>query len=217
MATDEDWRARWREGRIGFHLPHVNPDLERWLPRLASAPTRVLVPLCGKSVDMPFLAAQGHEVVGVELVEQAAQDLFREAELTTSRDEELGYPVYRGGGIEVHVTDMLRVPADALGLVGAIYDRAALIALPPDVRAPYARRLVELLPPGCRMLLTTLAYDQARMDGPPFSVSDEEVHALYGEAGTLERLESRRAEDVPPRAREAGVELTTTVWLFTRG
>lgn len=216
MATVNEWHERWEEGRIGFHLAHVNPDLERWLPRLASTPTRVLVPLCGKSVDLRFLAQRGHEVIGVELVEQAARDFFRESGDTAAHDVELGHPVYRASGVELHVADMLRVSAEALGLVGAIYDRAALIALPPELRPAYAARLVELLPPGCRMLLITLEYDPARMDGPPFSVSDEEVHALYGGHGDLERLEQRRAEDVPPRAQEQGLEMTTTVWLFTR-
>lgn len=216
MATVDEWHQRWRDGRIGFHLPHVNPDLERWLPRLASAPTRVLVPLCGKTVDMTYLARQGHEVIGVELVEQAAVEYFREAGLTASSDAELGHPVYRGGGVELHVADMLRVSAEALGLIGAIYDRAALIALPSDVRPAYAERLVALLPPGCRMLLVTLAYDQARLDGPPFSVTDEEVQTLYGNAGELERLDHRATQDVPPRAAELGLEMSTSVWLFTR-
>lgn len=216
MVTDDEWRTRWREGRIGFHLPHVNPDLERWLPRLASSPTRVLVPLAGKSVDLKFLADLGHEVVGVELVEEAVRQLFAEAALPPTRDEEAGYPIYRGDGVEMHVADMLEVPAEALGLVGAIYDRAALIALPPEARKVYARRLVELLPSGCRMLLITLAYDDTQMEGPPFSVSDDEVRALYGAAGTLEVLDQRVAEDIPARARELGLTFTTTVWLFTR-
>lgn len=216
MVTDDEWRARWREGRIGFHLPHVNADLERWLPRLAPSPTRVLVPLSGKSVDLKYLADLGHEVVGVELVEEAARQFFVEAAIEPTRDEELGYPVYRGGGVELHVADMLTVPAEALGLVGAIYDRAALIALPPETRKAYARRLAELLPSGCRMLLITLAYDDTQLDGPPFSVGDDEVQALYGAVGTLERLDQRRADDIPARAQELGLVFTTTVWLFTR-
>lgn len=216
MATGTEWHERWREGRIGFHLPHVNPDLQRWLPRLAEAPTRVLVPLAGKSVDLRFLAQQGHEVVGVELVEKAVQDFFREADVVPAHDKALGHPVYRAAGVELHVADMLTVSDGALGLVGAVYDRAALIALSPEVRGPYAARLLELLPPGCRMLLITLAYDQERLEGPPFSVSDEEVQLLYGGAGELERLDQRQAADVPERARELGLTMTTTVWLFTR-
>lgn len=216
MATVDEWHQRWREGRIGFHLPHVNPDLERWLPRLAPSPTRVLVPLCGKSLDLGFLAQQGHEVVGVELVEKAVREYFQEAGVPPSSDEEPGHPVYRAEGVELHVADMLRVPAEALGLIGAIYDRAALIALPPETRPAYAERLMSLLPPGCRMLLITLAYDQASMDGPPFSVSDDEVRTLFGGHGELEQLDQRRAQDIPPRAQEIGLEITTTVWLLTR-
>lgn len=219
MATHEEWHERWREGRIGFHLPEVNPDLVRWLPRLAPSSTRVLVPLCGKSKDLRYLAELGHEVVGVELVEQAAREFFQENEIPFTRDGDSPgeQALYRGGGVELHVADMLALGPDSLGLVGAIYDRAALIALPAETRRPYAERLLELLPSGCRMLLFTLAYDQARLEGPPYSVSDDEVRSLYGDAGVLERLEHEPSTSAPPRFAELGLVVSASTWLFTRG
>ena len=57
--ANDPWLARWAKGRIGFHLPAPHPALERWWPRLDVAPqAKVLVPLCGKSLDMRWLAAQ---------------------------------------------------------------------------------------------------------------------------------------------------------------
>lgn len=214
--TDDGWHARWSEGRIGFHLEHVNPDLVRWLPRLVSGPARVLVPLCGKSVDLAYLADQGHEVVGVELVEEPVVAFFEERGLDAAPEQEGGHAVYRAAGIELHVADMLAVRAADLGEVTAIYDRAALIALPKETRKAYAKRMVELLPPGGRMLLVTLAYDQARMDGPPYSVSDDEVRALYGDAGQLEQLAHDPSTNAPPRAQELGLVMSSSTWLLTR-
>lgn len=217
MATDDEWHERWREGRIGFHLSHVNPTLVRFLPRLAPSPTRVLVPLCGKSLDLRYLAEQGHDVVGVELVEQAARDFFDENGIAATRDHDDGGVVYRGDGVEIHVADMLQVSAETLGLVGAIYDRAALVALSEEERSAYAQRLLQLLPSGCRMLLSTLAYDQTRVDGPPYSVSGDEVTALYGHAGVLERVEHDPSTEGPPRFKELGLALSESTWLLTRG
>ncbi len=216
MVSDDEWRTRWSEGRIGFHQSEANPDLARWLPRLAPSATRVLVPLCGKSLDLKYLAEHGHEVVGVELVQQAAQAFFDENRIPFTRDDEADHVVYRAGDIELHVDDILRVPSPSLGLLGAVYDRAALIALPPETRPAYAERMKALLPAGCRMLLITLAYDQALVDGPPYSVSDDEVRSLYGDAGALELLEQRAAHDVPARFAEQGAGVSTSVWLLTR-
>lgn len=214
--TDDGWHARWREGRIGFHLEHVNPDLVRWLPRLAPGPARVLVPLCGKSVDLAYLAEQGHEVVGVELVEEPVVAFFEERGLEAAPEQVTDHPVYRAAGIDLHVADMLAVKPADLGDITAIYDRAALIALPKTTRTAYAERMVELLSPGGRMLLVTLAYDQARMDGPPYSVPDDEVRALYGDAGDLEQLAHDPSTNAPPRAQELGLVMSSSTWLLTR-
>ena len=78
------WQELWlRESAPPFHLPQVNPHLIRHFPQLRLAPgARVLVPLCGKSVDLGWLAAQGVEPVGVELSPQAAAAYFAEQNLT---------------------------------------------------------------------------------------------------------------------------------------
>jgi len=71
------WQKRWERDQIGFHLAEVNPYLQQYWPALGlAAQTRVLVPLCGKSLDLIWLADQGFEVLGIELAEKAVEDFF---------------------------------------------------------------------------------------------------------------------------------------------
>ena len=174
------WRQRWSENRIGFHQSTPTPLLLKHWPALGVPHgARVFVPLAGKSLDMAWLASQGHRVLGVELSQLAVEQFFAEhglqAEVETSR-----YGMhYRAGGIELVCGDAFALDEDILRDCAAVFDRAALIALPPGLRQRYARQLYSRLPTGCRGLLITLEYPQHEKDGPPFSVQENEVHALY--------------------------------------
>lgn len=186
------WRDRWREGRIGFHEGRPNAMLERHLARLGER-RRVLVPLCGKAEDLAFLAAAGHEVVGVELVEAAARAFFA------------GHEGIRG--VEIIVGDYFAVTPERVGPIDALYDRAALIALPAEMRAAYVEHTRRLLAPGSPGLLVAIEYAQDRMDGPPFSVPDAEVRALWPGAELLEEAPGNL-----PRAVEAGVAVIERIY-----
>ncbi|PQZ91806.1 MULTISPECIES: thiopurine S-methyltransferase [Pseudomonas] len=188
----EFWRERWARNQIGFHLHEVNPYLQRHWPSLAvPASTKVLVPLCGKSLDLRWLASQGLRVMGVELSEQAVAAFFTEQDLVPLISRRGVFTVYQAGSIEVWCGDFFAIDAQALAECGALYDRAALIALPPLMRARYAEHLNKSLPPGCQGLLITLDYDQAQKAGPPFAVTDDEVRGLLGEQWGLQVLEER--------------------------
>ncbi|MNZ57059.1 Thiopurine S-methyltransferase [compost metagenome] len=191
---EEFWQARWARNEIGFHRSEVNPALQEYWPQLQLAPgSRVLVPLCGKSLDMPWLAAQGYGVLGVELAEKAVQEFFAEQGLSAPATADGALRRHQAEGIAVLQGDFFAVtPAQAAGCVG-YYDRAALIALPPEMRQRYVAHLRGLLPSGCRGLLMTLDYPQEERKGPPFAVSDSEVRELYGEDWRIELLED---EDV---------------------
>ena len=79
------WESRWQEGRIGFHLPEVNSYLLHYSDKLLTQdPESVFVPLCGKTLDLPWLAGRTKKVVGIELVHKAVQDFFKENKLTHS-------------------------------------------------------------------------------------------------------------------------------------
>ncbi|MGQ0506176.1 MAG: hypothetical protein ACT4TC_12755 [Myxococcaceae bacterium] len=168
----QDWAARWREGRIGFHEGRPNHLLEKHLPALKGAP-RLLVPLCGKAEDLKFLADQGHTVIGVELVEDAVIAFFKEHQLTPTRRERGPLKIHQSGSITLIAGDFFAVTAEDTGPLDGFYDRAALIALPPDLRPRYVKHLRTLTSgPG---LVVTFDYPQEQMNGPPFSVSESEV------------------------------------------
>ena len=175
------WHDRWREGRIGFHQDAVTPWLPKLWPMLA-LPTgsRVFVPLAGKSLDLLWMRAQGHRVLGVELSRLAVEQFFAEHGLIPTTHESRHGTHYAHDGIELICGDAFALDAEALADCEGVFDRAALIALPPDLRRRYVGELYGHLPRGCRGLLVTLEYPQDQKAGPPFSVDEAEVRALYG-------------------------------------
>lgn len=174
------WLQRWQENKTAFHEGSVNALLSQAFHRLALAPgDRVFVPLCGKSVDLAWLAAQGCRVVGAELSRSAVEAVFADMGVAPEISEMGKLILFRADGIEVFVGDIFDLSAKVLGPVDAIYDRAALVALPEAMRVSYAAHLAAITNTA-RQLLITFDYDQAQMDGPPFSVDGAEVTALYG-------------------------------------
>ncbi|MEZ4399393.1 MAG: thiopurine S-methyltransferase [Kofleriaceae bacterium] len=178
------WHARWEAGQIGFHEGRPNDFLVEFGARLGSA-RRVLVPLCGKSADLAYLAGLGHQVIGVELVEAAAAAFFAEHGLAPQVDDVDGVRRYHHGAIAIVVGDLFDATTAQVGPADALYDRAALIALPASTRPRYVAHLRALLPAGAPGLVVTLDYPQTVMDGPPFALSDDEVRAYYPTAELL--------------------------------
>lgn len=184
------WQERWQEGRIGFHQDAVTPLLQRYWPMLASPEgSRVFVPLAGKSLDLVWLRAQGHRVLGIELSRLAVEQFFAGHGLRATTHESRHGTHFVADGIELICGDAFALDAEALADCDAVYDRAALIALPPELRQRYIGELYAQLPIGCRGLLITLEYPQQQKAGPPFSVEEAEVRALYGRDWTLSVLE----------------------------
>jgi thiopurine S-methyltransferase len=176
----EFWLDRWHSNRIGFHLEEVNPHLLAFWPEMpVASDARVFVPLCGKSVDMHWLAEQGHRVIGVEISEQAVSDFFEEQGLAPDVAHEGAFVRYTAGNIEILWGDFFDLDPQALGPVDVVFDRASLIALPPSMREQYVAHLRTLLPHRPPTLLVTLEYDQTEMSGPPFAVREAEVRGFY--------------------------------------
>ena len=173
------WLERWQEGRIGFHRADANPRLVEHHAVLSDA-VRVLVPLCGKSVDLEWLVVQGFEVVGIELSELAAQAFFSERGFVPERREQGGFIALTHGNVTILAGDFFAARGEELGYFDGVYDRAAMIALPEDLRARYAAHLQTLLTPKAKLLLVTLHYDA--QGGPPFSIAPEEVARAYATA-----------------------------------
>ncbi|SPU50198.1 thiopurine S-methyltransferase [Bordetella trematum] len=210
------WLERWRAGQTGFHQARITPLLQKFWPGLALPEgSRVLVPLAGKSLDMRWLAETGHQVLGVELSPLAVEQFFDEQQWTPRRWQSAYGEHYAARGVEIICGDIFGVDRALLQNCVGVYDRAALVALPPAMRADYVRHVYGQLPDGYRGLLLTLAYDQALMDGPPFSVEQTEVERLYGAEAAL--IDQRGILDKEPRFAERGLtRLDTLVFRLGR-
>jgi thiopurine S-methyltransferase len=175
------WRSRWQEGRTRFHEGRPNAYLSKHADWLTEC-RRVLVPLCGKTEDLAFLAGRGHEVFGVEFVEDAVRQFFVEHEATPTVTARDGFAIYSAGSITIAAGDFFATTAELVGAIDGIYDRAALIALPPELRARYVPHLRAITPRARRELLITLEYPAGSYNGPPFSVAEAEVRSAFAPA-----------------------------------
>ena len=183
------WHDRWATNQIGFHQPAANPLLVTHCAALAlPSAGRVLLPLCGKTLDIAWLLAAGYQVVGVELSELAVQQLFAELG-ATPRIQVLNDALqrYETDKLTVFVGDIFALNRELLGSVDAIYDRAALVALPATLRPRYASHLTAIST-GARQLLISFDYEQSQLPGPPFAVLAEELSELYGQHYELQAL-----------------------------
>ena len=200
------WHERWQTGQIGFHQATVHPLLERWWPALGvAAGTRVYVPLCGKSLDMAWLAERGHRVVGSELSPIAIRDFFAGQGLEPARTTGGRFTRNAAGPYELLEGDALGLAPEILGAIDAAYDRAALVALPPEMRVAYAASMARLVPPGVAMLLIAFEYPQEMKGGPPFSVEEAEVRTAFGPAFAVEVLERVDVLAQNPKFAEFGI------------
>jgi len=180
------WHQSWKSGKIGFHQKRFNSRLEQYWPTLGlEADATILVPLCGKSLDMLYLHQCGHRVVGVELSKIAVEAFFAENQLTYERTESGNLQEFTGtgkaAGIRLLAGDIFALETAQTGPVTGFYDRAALIALPAETRQQYVDKLASLLSAGAVGLLIGLSYDPSKMNGPPFSVPDAEVKARFAQ------------------------------------
>ena len=173
------WIERWERGETGFHQNEINPYLIRhWHDVRPTQGRKVFVPLCGKSQDMLWLHGQGYSVLGVELSAIATQAFFTEFGYIPHKTIGVKFDQYEADGITILCGDFFNLAKDALAGVSVVYDRASLVALPPEMRERYVHHLVNLLPSETQILLITFDYPQHKMNGPPFAVSTTEVTAL---------------------------------------
>lgn len=214
----EFWHERWARGEIGFHQDDFNAHMQAFTGRLELHPgAHIFVPLCGKSLDLLWLLRQGYRVTGVEFNPRAVTDFFSENGLSARASRIPGGQLFQAAGLAVYCADFFATQFPGMAAIDAVYDRAALVALPPAMRQAYAQRLVGLLDPGVRILLVTLDYPQHEMPGPPFAVKLDEVAGLYGETCLIEPLHREDCLAREPRFRDKGLtQLTEHVLLLER-
>lgn len=204
------WRERWQNDQIGFHEKDGNKLLLRHFEAIElPAGSRYFLPLCGKTGDIAQLLIKGYRVVGVELVEKAIIQLFDELGVEPNVSETGSFKHYSAPEIDILVGDVFDLTAGFLGPVNAVYDRAALVAFPPDMRERYAAHLAEITHQAQQMLIT-FEYDQSDMDGPPFNVHEGEVRALYEADYEIELVRRK----VIPQGLKGQVAANETVWLL---
>ena len=173
---------------------------------------RIFVPLCGKSPDLHFLAERFH-VVGCELSAIACSDFFAEANLSPEQVLVGEHVVYQNDEIALWQGDFFRLTERAVSGISVIYDRAALIALPKDMRIRYVQQLKTLFP-SATMLLISLAYPEEEKSGPPFNVTETEIRQLFAGASFVKLLEHDLTGVGFAKRRFATSSLIETAWLI---
>ena len=206
------WHQRWQQREIGFHESKVNPALVEHLDKLGLAKgSRIFIPLCGKTLDISWLLAQEYRVVGVELSPVAIKELFAELSLTPKITPTGALTLYSENVIDIWGGDIFDLSGEMLGSIDAVYDRAALVALPKNMHSRYAAHLISLTYAASQLLIT-YEYDQNLYDGPPFSVREEELKQIYGDTYQLELL----AKDQITGGFKGKVDALNATWLLQK-
>ncbi|KAM9385026.1 putative thiopurine S-methyltransferase isoform 1-T1 [Pholidichthys leucotaenia] len=216
-----EWEGRWESDQIGFHQLQVHKMLETHLDKVLNGRSGVkfFFPLCGKAVDMKWLADMGHSVVGVEISEKGIRQFFEENNMTYTEEPVSAIPgakVYKSSekNISLYQCDIYNFSSAIEGQFGAIWDRGSLVAINPGDREKYAALIISLMAKDCRYLLDTLLYNPKLYKGPPFFVPDEQVHSLFGNSCDIEFLQS--LDVLTERTRSWGLDsLTENVHLLT--
>lgn len=200
------WKARWNKGKTGWHMKDVYPNLTTYWPELRlQKEATVLVPLCGKSLDLLWLHNRGHRVIGVDVSHKAAEHFFRENGLDYQKSGKASFTIYKSEILSIWCGDFLKLKRDFLPEISAIYDKAALIALPREKREPYAEQVINMCNTDTQMLLNTFEYEQDEMNGPPFSVFLKELKKLYGDHFTIQLLHEESLFEDLVRFRQRGL------------
>lgn len=206
------WLDKWQRNEIGFHNPQAHPLLVEHFTRLGlQSGARLFLPLCGKTLDIAWLLGQGYRVAGAELSEMAVEQLFEQLGVAPEISEQGELKRYRAQDLDIYAGDIFHLQQELLGKVDAVYDRAALVALPEAMRRKYAQHLQHLTG-NAPQLLITFDYDQTQLPGPPFCVSDSEVAQLYGDNYRLALIDAVEV----PGGLKGRCEALEKVWLAER-
>ncbi len=214
----EFWLQRWKENNIGWHHQEFNPHLTGFWHRAEVAPgATVLVPLCGKSRDMVWLAEQGCQVLGVELSPLAVEAFFREQKLSPEIREQGAFRLWQAGPYQILCGDIFQLQSTDVQDVVGVYDRASLVALDPEQRTSYAQLLSAILPTKCPVLLVAMDYPQQEMSGPPYCVASSEVQELFNSAFEVSQLHDLDLLKDTDRYRDKGLSrLSEQIWLLKK-
>lgn len=204
------WNQKWKKNEIGFHESKPNPLLVSHFGKLKLAEgSRIFLPLCGKTLDITWLLSKGYRVAGAELSKLAIEQLFIALGVEPVVTKLANAAHYSTENIDIFVGDIFELSSEIVGMVDAVYDRAALVALPEEMRKKYTKHLLDITGTA-KQILITFEYDQSQIDGPPFSISSDEVNRHYKGAYSLECIESQSV----PGGLKGACAATEHVWLL---
>ncbi len=206
----EFWHDKWQSNDIGFHLSSPNPLLIKYIRSLNLQPQAcIFIPLCGKSLDIHWLLQQEFHVTGIDLSPIAIEELISELKLefTVSQVGDLTH--YHHQNIDLYVGDFFELSLDHISMIDAIYDRAALVALPEHMREAYTQHLVQLTQTAPQLLIS-FEYDQDLLAGPPFSVPEQEIRKYYASRYEIKQLASEYEK------LKGKVDAKENVWLLEK-
>lgn len=173
------WHKCWQRNTVGFHQHQVHPFLiEHFAAKCLPSDQHIFVPLCGKTLDMAYLA-QFMRVTGNELSNIACLDFFDENNIEYQQQIIGDFTQYACSQLSLLQGDFFQLTNDIVGSVDWIYDRAALIALPRQMQQRYVKHLKQFFSPQTRLFLITLEFPQQQLEGPPFSITANDVQMLF--------------------------------------
>lgn len=208
----EFWHDLWEKQDIGFHQADFNPLMVKHFAALRlDRGAHIFVPLCGKTRDIAWLLSQGYRVTGAELSETAVQDLYAELGVVPEVTQDGPLTRYAADGLVVFVGDVFDVTADRLGAVDAVYDRAALVALPEEMRQRYVAHVIAATETAPQVVIV-FTYDQTAMEGPPFSINAIMIDNYFEDTYAIKMRES---VDIPGPGLKGQVPARESVWLLT--
>lgn len=204
------WHNKWKKNDIGFHNDHVHPLLAKHWQRLNVVQgSRIFIPLCGKTTDITWLLSQGHQIVGVELSQYAINQLFNDLGVVPHINHIGNFTHYQSENIDIYVGDIFDLTTELVGAIDAVYDRAALVALPFTMRTRYSKHLLSITQSAPQIVIC-FEYDQRQIDGPPFSIDHHELRQHYARFYRLNFIEAVNVEG----GLKGKVTATETVWLL---
>ncbi|NWY01150.1 TPMT methyltransferase, partial [Nothoprocta ornata] len=187
VVPAEEWLQKWAAGKTGFHKERGHPLLQKYLDVLVNGRSglRIFFPLCGKAVEMKWLADLGHRVVGAEISERALREFFSEQGLPYREEAVPGVPGARllqstCGNISLYCCSIYDLSSAIIGKFDGVWDRGALVAVNPCDRQRYASLMISLMEKNSSYLLVTVLYDPNKHKGPPFYVPEGEMRSLFG-------------------------------------
>ncbi|XP_072008766.1 thiopurine S-methyltransferase [Engystomops pustulosus] len=212
IVSQEDWKQKWETRNIGFHENNIHPFLAEFLNEMLGGRTKlnIFFPLCGKAVDMKWLADMGHSIVGVDVSELGLKEFFSEHNIPYTEEAVAGIPgatVYKSssGNISLYCCSIYDISPSVIGKFDGIWDRGAMVAVNPGDRERYANVILSIMAKDCHYLLVTVEYDPKLHGGPPFFVPDSELENLLGASCSMKLL--KKIDGLTDKQKQWGLDL----------